>query len=63
MSGYSLANVDVRMMIRSSGLTQYRVSRELGISESYFSRMLRDPLDEKTRAKVLAAIDTIKKEA
>ena len=63
MSAFSLENVDVRIMIRSSGLTQYRVSREMGISESYFSRILRDPLSDETRAKVLAAIEALKKEA
>lgn len=39
-----MKNIEIRMMIQKSGFRFYQVAEKLGISESYFSRLLRNDL-------------------
>lgn len=40
-----LANLDVKFAIKKNGLTQKRVANEMGISYSYFTKLLQYPLE------------------
>ena len=39
-----MKNIEIRMMIQKSGFRFYQVAEKLGISESYFNRLLRNDL-------------------
>lgn len=55
-----MKNPEIRMMILQSGFKYYQVASQLGISESYFSRLLRDDLSQIWKEKITAAIDEMK---
>lgn len=40
----------------------WQIAKKLGITDSTFSKKLRDELDEETKAKILAIIDEIARE-
>ena len=52
----SLENIDIRMDIRKSGVTQYKVAKAMGVSESWFSRLLREPVTVERREQIYEAI-------
>ena len=58
--GYSLKNVDVRLDIRKSGYRQYDVAKQMNISESFLSRLLRDDLTEENRDRIYNAISALR---
>lgn len=51
-----MKNVEIRMMIQKSGFRFYQVAEKLGISESYFSRLLRDDLLPEWEKKIVDAV-------
>lgn len=55
-----MKNPEIRMMILQSGFRYYQVASQLGISESYFSRLLRDDLSQEWKDRITAAVNTMK---
>ena len=55
-----MENVGIRVAMLTAGLKQYRVAEELGITEEYFSKLLRNELPESKQKEILAAIDRLK---
>lgn len=53
-------NNDIRIAILVAGLKQYEVAKEMGISEEYFSKMLRNDLTNEKKMEILTAIDRIR---
>lgn len=51
-----MKNVEIRMMIQQSGFRFYQVAEKLGISESYFSRLLRDELSPDWKQRIIDVI-------
>lgn len=55
-----MKNPEIRMMILQSGFKYYQVASQLGISESYFSRLLRDDLSQEWKDRITAAVNDMK---
>ncbi len=55
-------NLDIRSVAKSAGVFLYEIAEKLGVSEPTFNRMLRKELDDPTKHKALAAIETIRRE-
>ena len=53
------ANERIRQEAGKNGIFLWQIAYELGISESYFCRILRHELPENERKKCMRAIDTI----
>ena len=53
-------NDDIRRLISDSRVKQYEIADYMGISEGAFSRLLRKPLEEDTRAQIAKAIEDIR---
>lgn len=52
-----MCNMDIRFLIQSAGLKNWLVAEKMGISESYFSRMLRHELSDAKKMEIKAAVD------
>ena len=55
-------NTEIRTAIRKARLFGYEVAAELGISETSFSRKLRNEIPQDEKERILAAISRIIKE-
>lgn len=55
-------NLDVRAAAKGAGVFLYEIAEKLGVSEPTFIRYLRKELPDGMKAKVLAAIEEIKRE-
>ena len=51
-----MANEDIKNLIKKKRLFQYEVADAMGISEGYLTTILRKPLSDERRKKVLTAI-------
>lgn len=56
------ANMDVRVRMMKSGVTQYDLADTLGITPSWVSRLLRSELSTENTQKVMDAITRIETE-
>lgn len=54
-----LANTDIKQLITKHRLFRYEVAEAMGISEGYLSTLLRKPLSEEMRARVIEAINKL----
>lgn len=54
-----MANEDIKNLIRKKRLFQYEVAEAMDISEGYLATILRKPLSEEQRNKVLEAISKL----
>lgn len=54
-----LANLDVKFAIKKNGLTQKRVAKEMGISYSYFTKLLQHPLEPRFKKMTNAALQRL----
>lgn len=52
-----MANEDIKKLIKKHRLFRYEVADAMGISEGYLSTLLRKPLSEEMRTKVIEAIN------
>ncbi len=55
-------NLEVRSAAKENGVYLYEIAEKLGVSEPTFNRYLRKELSDGLKAKVLAAIEEIKRE-
>lgn len=55
------ANSDIRWTIQDSDLKQWQVAEKLGVSEGYFSRMMRKELSPEKKLEIMGAIKELKK--
>lgn len=55
-------NLDIRAAIKSSGLRQWMVAKHLGIHEGNFSRLLREELPPRDKARIFQIINNLKTE-
>lgn len=51
-----MANHEIKSLIRSLGFTQAQVAKEMGISYSYFTKLLQIPLNPRFKKKTNTAI-------
>ncbi len=51
-----MANRDIKLMIKELGFTQAQVAKEMGISYSYFTKLLQIPLNPCFKQKTNTAI-------
>lgn len=54
-----MANEDIKKLIKKHRLFRYEVAEAMGISEGYLSTLLRKPLTEGMRTRVLEAINKL----
>lgn len=52
-------NNDIRKAIKAAGLYNYEVAEELGLNDSYFSRILHTKLSTDRHAVIMAAVDAL----
>lgn len=57
-----MANEEIKNLIRKHRLHQYEIADEVGISEGYLSTLLRKPLQDGMRERVVEAINKLKDE-
>lgn len=57
-----MENIDIRILVDSSGLHYKDIAYEVGISAVHLSRLMGKPLSEKMRYRILKAIDVLKGE-
>lgn len=55
-------NTEIRAAAKNSGVFLYEIAEKLGVSEPTFNRYLRKELSDGMKAKVLTAIEEIKRE-
>ena len=55
-----MKNIEIRIMIQASGFRFWQVADHLGISESYFSRLLRNDLLPDWEKKIRDAVTEMK---
>lgn len=55
-----MENVGIRVAMLTAGLKQYQVAAAMGITEEYFSKLLRNELPEAKQKQILAVIDQLK---
>ncbi len=55
-------NAEIRAAAKSAGVLLYEIAEKLSVSEPTFNRYLRKELLDGMKAKVLAAIEEIKRE-
>ena len=54
-----MANEDIKNLIKKKRLFRYEVARTIGISEGYFSTLLREPLSEQHKKEIIDAINLL----
>lgn len=54
-----MANQEIKDLIKKHRLFRYEVAEAMGISEGYLSTLLRRPLTEEMKCKVLEAINKL----
>lgn len=56
--------VDIRKAVAESGVYKYEIAHEMGITDCYFSKMLRypDELSDEKKQQILNAIYVLQKE-
>ena len=54
-------NKDIRASIKESGVHMYEIAHELGISDAWFSKLLRYELPAEKKTQILQAIERIRK--
>ena len=57
-----VANKEIRKAIEKSGLYKYQIAHEIGVSDAWFSKILRYELPEEKKAEIRKAIKKLKKE-
>ena len=55
-----MANEDIRKLINNRRLKYWEIAKEYGTTDSNFSRLLRTPLSDDNRKKILNIIDKFK---
>ena len=58
----NVENLDIRLLVRDSGLTYRQIAKALGITHWYLSRLMGKPLSVKNRIRILAAIGELTSE-
>ena len=56
------ANIEIREMIRKSGVLYWQVAEKIGIADTTFSRKLRHELSNREKTKIGLAVEILKKE-
>ena len=51
-----MENMDIRLLAKGAGVPLWRIAKELKVSEPTMTRIMREPLDEKTEDRIKAAI-------
>ncbi len=54
-------NKDIRTSIKESGVHMYEIAHELGISDAWFSKLLRYELPAEKKTEIMQAIERIRK--
>lgn len=55
-----MANEDIRNLINNHRLKYWEIAKEYGLTDSNFSKLLRTPLSDDNREKILDIIDKLK---
>lgn len=53
------ANQDIRELLQKKRIYQWEVAEEIGMKDSNFTRLLRTPLKDEMKRKILSAIKKI----
>lgn len=53
-------NTDIRKAITESGLKKYEIAHAIGVTDSWFSKMLRFELPEEKKNQIISAIHQLK---
>ena len=57
-----MANEEIKQLIKKHRLFRYEVADAMNVSEGYLSTLLRKPLTEEMKTRVLAAINQLTKQ-
>ncbi len=59
IGGITMANEEIKEVIKKKRLFRYEVAEAMGITEGYLSTLLRKPLSEEHQKEILDAINNI----
>lgn len=54
--------LNIKQIIKKSGIRQYEIAKHIGIHEVYLCQKLRNPIDEDLERKILLAITALQLE-
>ena len=54
-----MSNIDIRQLLKQRRIYHYEIAEKLGISESYFCRLLRKELAPDKKKQILQIIDEL----
>ena len=57
-----MENIEIRTAYMQAGIKQWQLAEALGVSETHFSRKLREELPQEEKEKILEAIKRIVRE-
>lgn len=57
-----IQNIDVRSLVYDSGIHYKEIAHEIGIGDKYLSRLMRKPLSDKMKKRIIEAIEALKQE-
>ena len=55
-----MENLNIRLMVKESGVTYRRIAKEIGVSTSYLSRIMSKPLSTKNQLRIMNALEKLK---
>ncbi|MBR3973246.1 MAG: hypothetical protein IKJ99_04785 [Oscillospiraceae bacterium] len=58
-----MENIEIRFACMRAGVKQWQLAKALGLSETHFSKKLRQELPEEEKEKILEVIEEMEKEA
>lgn len=59
MNKHEKNNIEVRIKVMKAGITYRQIAEKMGITPEHLCRLLRSPLDEKNKFRILSAIAEI----
>lgn len=54
-----IENLSIRVQVRQSGLTYRQIAKEMGITYTYLSRLMRTELSARNKLRILSAISVL----
>ena len=55
-----MENLNIRLMVKESGVTYRQIANEIGVSTSYLSRIMGKPLNTNNQLRIMNALEKIK---
>lgn len=58
-----MSNIEIRTAYMKAGVKQWQVAKAMGVSETHFSKKMRNEIPAKEKERILAVIESLTREA